>query len=50
MREFSEHEKKKIEKMVINGATKEGAEKTRVALRRKKKVEQVSERERDAVH
>lgn len=50
MKEFTEHEKTKIEKMVANGATKEGAEKTRLALRRKKRVEQVFERERDAIH
>jgi hypothetical protein len=50
MKDFTEHEKAKIEKMVVNGTTKEGAEKTRLALRRKKRVEQVFERERDAIH
>lgn len=50
MKVFTEHEKKKVEKMVANGATKEGAEKTRLALRHKKRVEQVSERKRDAIH
>lgn len=50
MKEFTAHEKAKIEKMVANGATKESAEKTRLSLRHKKRVEQVFERERDAIH
>lgn len=50
MKEFTAHEKAKIAKMVANGVSKEGAEKTRLALRKKKRVEQVFERERDAIH
>jgi hypothetical protein len=50
MKDFTEHEKNKIKKMVDNGTTKEGAEKTRLALRHKKRVEQVIERKRDAIH
>lgn len=47
---FTEHEQSKIDKMIANGISKESAEKSRLALRRKKNVEQITERERDAIH
>lgn len=40
---FNGHEQTKINKMIENGTALEGAIKTRYALRRKKRVEQVTE-------
>jgi hypothetical protein len=41
---FTKWEKKVIKTMVENGATKQGAEASRFALRKKKRVSQVTEK------
>lgn len=47
---ITDHERTKIVKMIENGLSWEDAEKTRFALRRKKRVEKVEERKKDAIH